>query len=63
MNFGYYRILQGIKLQNELSLVGIQLPEKYKENFDVSSEGPSSGVKLQTHWKLLDSRESEVHHS
>jgi hypothetical protein len=24
-------------------LTGIQLPEKYKENFDVSSEGPSSG--------------------
>jgi hypothetical protein len=23
---------------------GIQLPEKYKENFDVSSEGPSSGI-------------------
>jgi hypothetical protein len=22
----------------------MQLPEKYKENFDVSSEGPSSGV-------------------
>ena len=29
---------------NKLSLVGMQLPEKYKENFDVSSEGPSSGV-------------------
>ena len=27
----------------KLSLVGMQLPEKYKENFDVSSEGPSSG--------------------
>ena len=25
---------------NKLSLVGMQLPEKYKENFDVSSEGP-----------------------
>ena len=24
---------------NKLSLVGMQLPEKYKENFDVSSEG------------------------
>ena len=23
---------------------GMQLPEKYKENFDVSSEGPPSGV-------------------
>jgi hypothetical protein len=29
---------------NKLSLVGMQLPEKYKENFNVSSEGPSSGV-------------------
>jgi hypothetical protein len=29
---------------NKLSLVGMQLPEKYKENFDVSREGPSSGV-------------------
>ena len=29
---------------NKLSLVGMQLLEKYKENFDVSSEGPSSGV-------------------
>ena len=33
---------------NKLSLVGMQLPEKYKENFDVSSEGPSSGVSSQT---------------
>jgi hypothetical protein len=31
---------------NKLSLVGMQLPEKYKENFDVSSEGPSSGRAL-----------------
>jgi hypothetical protein len=29
---------------NKLSLVGMQLPEKYKEDFDVSSESPSSGV-------------------
>ena len=29
---------------NKLSLVGMQLHEKYKENFDVSSESPSSGV-------------------
>jgi hypothetical protein len=29
---------------NKLSLVGMQLPEKYTQNFDVSSEGPSSGV-------------------
>jgi hypothetical protein len=27
-------------LNNKLSLVGIQLPEKYTDNFDVSSEGP-----------------------
>jgi hypothetical protein len=30
---------------NKLSLLGMQLPEKYKENLDVSSEGPWSGVK------------------
>ena len=29
---------------NKPSLLGMQLPQKYKENFDVSSEGPSSGV-------------------
>ena len=29
---------------NKLSSVGMQLPEKYKANFDVSSEGPWSGV-------------------
>jgi hypothetical protein len=29
---------------NKLSLVGMQLLGKYKESFDVSSEGPSSGV-------------------
>ena len=29
---------------NKLSLVGMQLPGKYKENFDVTSEGPSYGV-------------------
>jgi hypothetical protein len=27
---------------NKLSLVGMQLPETYKENFDVSSKGPST---------------------
>ena len=32
---------------NKLSLVGMQLPEKYKENFDVSSECPCS-IKLLT---------------
>ena len=29
---------------HKLSLVGIQLPEKYKENLDVLSEGPSLRV-------------------
>jgi hypothetical protein len=29
---------------NNLSLVVMQLPAKHKENFDVSSEGLSSGV-------------------
>ena len=29
---------------NKLSLVGMQLLEKYKENFGVSSEGPPCGV-------------------
>jgi hypothetical protein len=33
---------------NKLSLVGMQLPKKYKENFDVSSEGPSSGISSGT---------------
>ena len=33
-----------IRQLNKLSLVGMQLPEEYKENFDVSSEGPSSGL-------------------
>jgi hypothetical protein len=27
----------------------MQLPEKYKENFDVSSEGPSSGITVTPH--------------
>jgi hypothetical protein len=30
-------------------LIGIQLPEKYKENFNVSSEGPSSGTTAIQH--------------
>jgi hypothetical protein len=29
---------------NKVSLVEMQQPEKYKANFDVSSEGPSSGI-------------------
>jgi hypothetical protein len=31
---------------NKLSLIGMQLPEKYKEKFDFSSEGPSYLRKL-----------------
>ena len=33
-------------IMNELSLVGMRLPEKYMENFNVLSEGPSSGVTM-----------------
>jgi hypothetical protein len=29
---------------NRLSLVGMQLPEKYKDNFNVLIQGPSNGV-------------------
>ena len=29
-------------MYESLGLIGIQLPEKYKENFDVSSEGTST---------------------
>jgi hypothetical protein len=36
--------IDGCSKYDKLSLVGMQLPEKYKENFDVSSEGPSSGI-------------------
>ena len=31
---------------NKLLFVGMQLPGKYKENFDVLSEDPSSGLEL-----------------
>jgi hypothetical protein len=31
-------------MKNKLSFVGMQLPKKYKENFDISSEGPLFGV-------------------
>ena len=40
LNIAFLRVAPG-KL-NKLSLVGMQLPEKYKENFDILSEGPSS---------------------
>ena len=29
-------------MYESFGLIGIQLPEKYKENFDVSSEGPKA---------------------
>ena len=32
-----------IIILNKLSLVGMRLPDKYNENFDVLSEGPLSG--------------------
>jgi hypothetical protein len=47
---------------NKLSLVAMQLPEKHKENFDVSSEGPSSGVtakivvEIAVSWCILVNR-------
>ena len=31
----------------KLRVIGIQLPEKYKENFDVSSEGPTMAQTAQ----------------
>jgi hypothetical protein len=34
---------EGGRKKNKLSLIGMQLPEKYKENFDFSSEDLSSG--------------------
>ena len=41
---------------NKLSLVGMQLPEKYKENFEVSGEGPSSGLTPYLQTKGLHSK-------
>jgi hypothetical protein len=35
----------------KLPLVGMQLPEKYKDNFDVSSEGPCVLVCVWTTWQ------------
>jgi hypothetical protein len=32
----------------------MQVPEKYKKNFDVSSEGLSSGVTLQEYAWMVD---------
>jgi hypothetical protein len=39
-----FELSASVNNMNKLSLVGLQLPEKYKENFNVSNEGPSSGV-------------------
>jgi hypothetical protein len=41
---GFKYIVASREPSNKLSLVEMQQPEKYKENFDVSSEGPSSEV-------------------
>jgi hypothetical protein len=41
---------------NKLSLVWMQLPEKCKENFDVSSEGPSASVVISQETKSLRSK-------
>jgi hypothetical protein len=38
----FYSTVMFVIYTNKLSLVGMQLPRKYKENFDVSSEGPST---------------------
>ena len=39
------RVASDIQTRAEaLVCIGMQLPLKYKENFDVSSDGPSSGV-------------------
>jgi ribulose 1,5-bisphosphate carboxylase large subunit-like protein len=42
--FGKLLAKADVRSIHQLSLVGMQLPEKYKENFDVSREGPSFGV-------------------
>jgi hypothetical protein len=43
-----------------LSLVVMQLPEKYKENFDVSSEGPSSRVTSSNSRRRAFARNVEI---
>ena len=37
-------------------MVGMQLPEKYKENFDISSEGPGEGSRLLQYFKKNENR-------
>jgi hypothetical protein len=39
-----YYLVGSANNMNKLSLVGMHLLEKHKENFDASSEGPSLGV-------------------
>ena len=49
---------------NKLSFVGMQLTEKYKENFDVSSKGPSSAVSVTRNYpsgKLFFRQLHELH--
>jgi hypothetical protein len=41
-------------MYESFGLVGIQLPEKYKENFDVSSEGASTCAVIVFVYIVLD---------
>ena len=43
---------------DKLSLVGLKQPDKYKENFDVSSEGPSSKLSLYFSGSCIPTKES-----
>ena len=40
-------------MYESFGLIGIQLPEKYKENFDVSSEGTSTCTVLNSLYTIL----------
>jgi hypothetical protein len=40
-------------MHESFGLIGIQLPEKYKENFDVSSEGASTYTVLNSLYTIL----------
>jgi hypothetical protein len=51
----YIRYLWGSinNIKESFGLLGIQLPEKYKDNFDVSSEGRCSGSWLRDHQAII----------
>ena len=40
-------------MYESFGLIGIELPEKYKENFDVSSEGASTCTVLNSLYAIL----------